>query len=76
MMKNMVYKLKPYIDDDRSVESDESNEDEKKKVIDTLEFREKRDESSSSSGEQDKEVILSHFIDVDHEQVSEMSDED
>lgn len=83
MMKKIVHKLKPYVDDNSIIESDESNEERKKRVVDTIEFLDKSEESNSESNEQEKEeedsdkkAILSHFIDVIHQKVLQNSDED
>lgn len=84
MMKKIVHKLKRYVDDNSIIESDESNEERKKRlVVDTIEFLDKSEESNSNSNEQEKEeedsdkkAILSHFIDAIHQKVSQNSDED
>jgi len=83
IMNKIVHKLKPYVDDDSIVESNELNEDVKKKIIDAIEFIEKSEDSNSSnSNEQeneendsDKNAILSHFIDIDRVKVSQNSGE-
>ncbi len=83
IMNKIVRKLKPYVDDDSIIESDELDEEIKKKIIDAIESIEKSEDSNSSnSNEQeneendsDKEAILSHFIDMDHVKVSQNSGE-
>ncbi len=55
----------------------ESNED-KQKIVDALELISKSEESNSDSNEQennDKEMVLSNFINVDHQKVLQNSDE-
>jgi len=66
--------LKPFIGDNSMVES---NED-KQKIVDALELISKSEESNSDSNEQennDKEMVLSNFINIDHQKVLQNSDE-
>ncbi len=79
-MKKFAYKWEPYKNDDSSEESDESNEEEKKKVVDTNEYIEKFEESSNEQNKEeeedrDNEAMLSRFIGINHEKLSENSDE-
>ncbi len=74
IVKRLVNKLKPFMDDNSMVES---NED-KQKIVDALELISKSEESNSDSNEQennDKEMVLSNFINVDHQKVLQNSDE-
>jgi hypothetical protein len=65
------------MDDNSMVESDESNEN-KQKIVDALELISKSEESNSDNNEQennDKEAILSNFINIDRQKVLQNSDE-
>ncbi len=77
IVKRFVNKLKPFMDDNSMVESDESNEN-KQKIVDALELISKSEESNSDNNEQennDKEAILSNFINIDRQKVLQNSDE-
>ncbi len=78
VMKKIVNKLKRYVDESSSIESDSESNEEEKKFADQIKYIEKSEESNSNSNEEDddidKEDISSHFTDIGHDKVSQDSD--
>ncbi|CAF0938646.1 unnamed protein product [Adineta steineri] len=78
IVENFVDNLKSFIHDDNTISDNNELSEQRQKVIDALDIISKSKESNSDSDEQenlDKQEIVSNYIDIDHHNVPENSEE-
>ncbi|CAF0932028.1 unnamed protein product [Adineta steineri] len=78
IVENFVDNLKSFIHDDNTINDNNELSEQRQKVIDALDIISKSKESNSDSDEQenlDKQEIVSNYIDIDHHNVPENSEE-